>query len=206
MASIRPIHAPGMSALKQIRIAVGIVIFGLVASGVTAFPLLQELNVLAALVAGGPHSSPVLPAGLTRWILTVRDGLEATYASYPFIAYGTDWLAFAHLTIALFFILPWRDPARYAGVLKAGIAASLAVVPLALICGHLREIPIGWRLIDCSFGILCLPPLCFALGRIRALPAYPRVETTPGESASRFPADEIGAQARTFSQSSTCAR
>ena len=151
-----------MNDLKRIRIAVGIVIFGLVASGLTAFPLLHELNLLARFAGDGD-------GGMARWILTVRDGLEATYERYPFIAYGTDWLAFAHLMIALFFILPWRDPVRYEGVLKVGVAASLLVLPLAFICGPLRGIPLGWRLIDCSFGLLCLPPLLYALRKVRAL-------------------------------------
>lgn len=158
-----------MNGLKQIRIAVGIVIFGLVISGVTAFPLLHELNLLCFLFVGESRYQPELHSGLAHWLLTVREGLEVTYEKYPFIAYGTDWLAFAHLTIALFFILPWRDPVRYQGVLKVGIVASLGVIPLALICGSLRGIPFGWRMIDSSFGLLCLPPLWFALRRIRAL-------------------------------------
>ena len=151
-----------MKELKQIRIAVGIVIFGLVISGVTAFPLLHELNLLARFLGDGD-------SGLAHWILTVREGLEATYEKYPFIAYSTDWLAFAHLMIALFFILPWQDPVRYEGVLKVGVAASLLVIPLAFICGPLRGIPFWWRIIDCSFGLLCLPPLLFALRKVRSL-------------------------------------
>ena len=31
----------------------------------------------------------------------VRDALNDTYSRYPFIAYGTDWLAFGHFVIAL---------------------------------------------------------------------------------------------------------
>jgi hypothetical protein len=54
-------------------------------------------------------------------------------------------------------------------VLKVGVAASLGVIPLALICGPIREIPVLWRLIDCSFGVLCLPPLLFALRKIKGL-------------------------------------
>ncbi|MFT4549286.1 MAG: hypothetical protein ACI9MB_003260 [Verrucomicrobiales bacterium] len=34
---------------------------------------------------------------------------------------------------------------------------------MALICGEIRGIPFGWRLIDCSFGILCLLPLGYAI-------------------------------------------
>lgn len=157
-----------MTPLKQIRLAILIVIVGLVLSGVTAFPLLHELNLLADLLAGGSRD-PSAHDGLTHWILFVREGLEATYQRYPFIAYGTDWLAFAHLMIALFFILPWRDPVRYEGVLKVGIACSLLILPLAFICGPIRGIPFWWRVIDSSFGIFCLPPLMFALRKIRQL-------------------------------------
>jgi hypothetical protein len=157
-----------MTTLGQIRAAILIVIVGLVLSGVTAFPLLHELNLLASMLAGD-SLDPAVHEGLVRWVLTVREGLEVTYQNYPFIAYGTDWLAFAHLMIALFFILPWRDPVRYEGVLQVGVAMSLLVIPLALICGPLRGIPLGWRLIDCSFGVFCLPPLWFALRRTRSL-------------------------------------
>jgi hypothetical protein len=45
----------------------------------------------------------------------------------------------------------------------------LLVIPLAFICGPLRGIPFWWRIIDCSFGLLCLPPLLFALRKVRSL-------------------------------------
>jgi hypothetical protein len=96
-----------------------VVIVGLVMSGLTAFPLLHELNLLAALLAGNSRDIAAHD-GLASWVLTAREGLEVTYRKYPFIAYATDWLAFGHLMIALFFILPWRDPVRYEGVLKVG--------------------------------------------------------------------------------------
>ena len=170
-----------MTPLRQIRLAILIVITGLVVSGVTAFPLLAELNFISDILAGS-SITPSGHSGLTFWILTVREGLEKTYQQYPFIAYGTDWLAFAHLMIAVFFILPWRDPVRYDGVLKVGIVCSLMILPLAFICGPLRGIPFWWRVIDSSFGIFCLPPLIFALRKIRSLPGYAisqRYGTTP---------------------------
>lgn len=159
-----------MGELKKIRIAIIIVMFGLFLSGVTAFPLLHELNFISSLLTGGSTDlNPVSHEGFTHWILKVREGLEITYANYPFIAYGTDWLAFAHLMIMLFFILPYRDPIRYEGVLHVGIWSSVLIFPLALICGAIREIPIWWRLIDCSFGALCIPPLIYAIRLTRKL-------------------------------------
>ncbi|WP_367870690.1 hypothetical protein [Luteolibacter sp. Populi] len=157
-----------MPPLRQIRLALIIVITGLVLSGLTAFPLLHELNLLSGWLAGDSRD-PAAHAGLVHWLLKVREGLEVTYARYPFVAYGTDWLAFAHVMIALFFVLPYRDPQRYEGVLKVGIAAALLVIPLALICGPIRGIPFYWRLIDCSFGVFCVPFLLFALRKTREL-------------------------------------
>lgn len=169
---IDPSGHPGehraMSRLKQIRASILVVILGLVLSGVTAFPLLHEMNLLASMLTGESRD-PAAHEGLVKWILTVREGLEVTYQKYPFIAYGTDWLAFAHLMIALFFILPWRDPVRYEGVLKIGVVMCLLIIPLTFICGPIRGIPFGWSLIDCSFEILCLPFLLFSLWKIRGL-------------------------------------
>tara|TARA_B110000037_G_scaffold173826_1_gene197842 strand:+ start:18875 stop:19507 length:633 start_codon:yes stop_codon:yes gene_type:complete len=157
-----------MTPLRQIRLAILIVIFGLVLSGVTAFPLLHELNFLSKILAGAA-TDPSAHTGFVQWILRVREGLEETYKHYPFIAYGTDWLAFAHLMIAAFFVLPWRDPVRYAGVLWVGIFCSLMIFPLAFICGPIRGIPLWWSVIDCSFGVFCILPLWFALRKIRLI-------------------------------------
>jgi hypothetical protein len=101
--------------------------------------------------------------GFDRWILTVRDGLRESYTAHPWLAYGTDWLAFAHIVIAVFFIGPFVDPVRNIWVLRAGIIACVIVIPLALICGAVRQIPFGWRLIDCSFGIFGAIPLLYCL-------------------------------------------
>ena len=104
-----------------------------------------------------------------HWILTVRDGLRDSYARHPWLAYGTDWLAFAHIVIAIFFIGPFIDPVRNVWVLKAGLIACVLVVPLALICGAIRQIPFGWRLIDCSFGVFGAIPLYYCLRLTRTL-------------------------------------
>ena len=42
-----------------------------------------------------PRAEPDSLDGLSRWIALVRQGLRETDQKYPFIAYGTDWLAFA---------------------------------------------------------------------------------------------------------------
>ena len=80
----------------------------LVASGVTAFPLEMEMRIASDVL----HWLGFAPPQLTEWIDRVRDALIATNDAYPFLAYGTDWLAFAHLVIAVAFIGPLRDPVR----------------------------------------------------------------------------------------------
>jgi hypothetical protein len=151
------------SILRRHRLVLGLFIAGLVLSGVTAFPLLHELELLAQMLGVPGDASASSQHGLAYWVATVRDGLRATYASYPWMAYGTDWLAFGHIIIALFFIGPWRDPVVNAWVLKVGLVACAGVIPLALICGPIRGIPFYWRLIDCSFGVFGALPLLYCL-------------------------------------------
>ena len=149
------------TVLRRYRLVLGLFIAALVVSGLTAFPLLHELELLANLLGIPAAADPRSLSGLQFWIATVRDGLRDVHASHPWLAYGTDWLAFGHIVIALFFIGPWRNPVANAWVLRVGLVACAGVIPLALICGPIRGIPLYWRLIDCSFGIAgALPLLC----------------------------------------------
>ena len=54
------------------------------------------------------------------------------------------------------------------------------VVPLALIAGEIRGIPLWWRLIDCGFGVGGFVPLWFAARLVRRLQAVNRL--APSES------------------------
>jgi hypothetical protein len=155
------------AVLARYRAALAVFVVGLVLSGLTAFPLLRELELLCAVLKISPSEAAM--GGLRGWLASVRQGLETTYAAYPWLAYGTDWLAFAHLAIAVFFIGPWREPARNRWVLQAGLVCCILVVPLALIAGAVRGIPLGWRLIDCSFGVFGAVPLYYCLALSRAL-------------------------------------
>lgn len=157
-------------ATRRFRISLGVFILGLIASGITAFPLLAEMRLLTSWLGLDASPSPAGHSGLAFWLLTVRFGLEDVYARYPWIAYGTDWLAFGHLVIALFFVGPLIRPAGSRSVIWSGIVACVLVVPLALICGAIRGIPGYWRLIDCSFGVFGVVPLVYCLRLLRHLP------------------------------------
>lgn len=128
--------------LRRIRILLIGFTIGLVLSGLTAFPLEWEVSTLARILGASDSATPGTTTGLVHWIVTVRNGLIDTYAKYPFIAYGTDWLAFGHLMIAIAFI------------------------------GPIRGIPFYWRLIDCSFGVVGIIPLWLARKYALALDAF----------------------------------
>jgi hypothetical protein len=136
----------------RIRLLLIFFITGLVLSGVTAFPIESELRLITT---DHPTNS------LQQWINTVYHAVAATNASYPFIAYGTDWLAFAHIVIAIAFIGPLKDPVRNIWVLQFGMIACGLIIPLAFIAGPIREIPIGWSVVDCCFGVVGIIPLYF---------------------------------------------
>ena len=172
LESLRVVEKMTATALmRRFRIVLALFISALIVSGVTAFPLRWELKLLASWM--GVDAAPDLASltGMKYWVAYVHTGLEQAYVAYPFLAYGTDWLAFAHIVIAVFFIGPMRAPTQHDWILISGIIACAAVIPLALICGPLRGIPLYWRLIDCSFGVIGIVPLIYCLKISRRLQA-----------------------------------
>lgn len=164
-------HDPALrreSVLKRrVRLLLWFFIAGLAISGATAIPLETEIRLLAQFAGADVHPQGPFSAWLTR----VRDGLVDTNARYPFIAYGTDWLAFAHFVIAIAFIGPLRDPIKNVWVIEFGMIACMLVVPFALVMGEFRGIPLGWRMIDCSFGAAGIIPMWLCRKYIRELEA-----------------------------------
>jgi hypothetical protein len=145
--------------LREIRLWLGVFIIGLVLSGVTAFPLETELHWFLSILNSNALRPMAEYSHLRPWITRVSNALSATNQQYPFLAYGTDWLAFGHLVIAAAFIGPYRDPVRNKWIITFGLIACAGVIPLALIAGHVRGVPIPWRIIDCSFGAFGAIPL-----------------------------------------------
>ena len=156
---------------RRFRWVLGLFIFALILSGVTAFPLLHELELLARWAGVPPDATPPGASGVAWWFGSIRDALRDVHARYPWLPYGTDWLAFGHIVIAMFFIGPWRNPVANVWVLKVGIAACIGVIPVALICGPIRGIPFYWQLIDCSFGLIGALPLLYCLSLVRRMQA-----------------------------------
>lgn len=143
---------------KRVRFLIILFMCALVLSGLTAIPLQYELRLLMPFIEKGAQSGIVLPE-LAEWIRQINDGVQNGYGQYPFLAYGTDWLAFGHVAIAVAFIGPLRDPIKNVWVVEFGMTACVLVIPWTLIFGTIRSIPFFWQLIDMSFGILGIIPL-----------------------------------------------
>jgi hypothetical protein len=139
--------------LRRIRLVLISFMIILALSGITAFPVYTELRWLL-----GKGYVPA-QSFMGEWLQRVWSGVRDAHGSYPFLFYGFDWLAFAHLVIALLFMGPYRDPVKNKWVIEWGMLACVAIIPLALIAGHFRGIPWYHILIDCSFGIIGLIPL-----------------------------------------------
>jgi hypothetical protein len=155
--------------LLRYRISLILFLLGLVFSGLTAFPLLHEIHLLAAWLGISDPANYQGYTGLNHWIAYVEFGLEQTYVRFPFFGYGTDWLAFGHLASAAFFIRPLSRPLESDWVLKTGLVICAGVIPLALIAGGMRGIPLTWRLVDCSFGVFGAVPLLYCLSLTRQM-------------------------------------
>lgn len=139
--------------LKKIRILVVFFIISLALSGITAFPVYTELTFLKQ--QGWMNEDHFLGT----WLDEVYNAVITTYDKFPFLFYGYDWLAFAHLMIAAVFYGVYKDPVRNKFILSWGMFCCVCVIPLAFICGNIRGIPIYHILIDCCFGVIGIIPL-----------------------------------------------
>jgi len=147
--------------IKIIKRLIAFFIIILFLSGLTAIPVDVELSFLLNYFSPGT----AMHSWLEKVLLAYRD----VNAKYPFLLYGYDWLAFAHFILAILFIGPYRNPVKNIWVIEFGLIACVLIFPLAFIAGPFRGIPIGWRLIDCSFGVFGFVPLWICYRKTKAL-------------------------------------
>ena len=147
---------------RKIKLWVWFFILSTLFFGITAFPLEAELKWLSELLSA-------YPGKLSAWVEKVYLGLKATNARYPFLAYGTDWLAFAHVIIAVLFIGPLKDPVRNRWIIDWGIISCFLALPIAFICGPIRHVPFFHQLIDVTISLVGLFPLLIVRSSIRRL-------------------------------------
>jgi hypothetical protein len=141
------------NSYKQIRNWTYILIIGLVLSGVSAInpdfflhPVVQYFN-------SGKQTD------FTIWLNKIYNGVVLTKAQYPFMLYGFDWLAFAHILLGILFIGVLKDPHHSKWLIQFGMIACVLIIPFAFVFGTIRGIPLLWKLIDCSFAFGAMVPL-----------------------------------------------
>lgn len=134
---------------RKIKIVTVFFMAALAVSGLTAIPVKTEIVWLQ-------NAVPTSWGTIQQFLSTIRNAL---YSCDETILYGFDWLAFAHVVIAILFIGVLRDPVRNIWVVEFGMIACILILPFAFVMGHERGIPLWWQLIDCSFGVFGILPL-----------------------------------------------
>src|SRR6185369_6464544 len=110
--------------LFRIRAMISFFIVATAISGITAFPIETELRWLL------DHSSLIPFESMKMFIANSYEGLHQTNLNYPMLSYGYDWLAFAHIVIAMMFIGPLIDPVKNKWVIQWAMLSCIAVIPL----------------------------------------------------------------------------
>jgi len=145
--------------LLTVRLLILFFVAALVVSGLTAFPLETELSIFSSLLGISTDVPATNYTGFQHWIAWIYEGVSTTNKNYPFLAYGTDWLAFAHIAIGIAFVGVYVKPVRNIWIVYWAIILCVAIMPVIFICGAIRQIPFYWQLVDSSFGIFGIIPL-----------------------------------------------
>jgi len=152
-----------MKNLKRAKWMLAIVAFGLFVSGVTVWPAVPELKLAVSIIWGD-----AAPTGeLHRFILQAIEGLEYVGANYSFMLYAHDWLAYAHIMLAILFAGAIRDPVRNIWIVQCGLIMCVLIPVLGIIAIPIRGLPLFWFWIDLAFAPGAGLPLWIALRDIK---------------------------------------
>src|SRR5213075_1347099 len=93
----------------------------LVVSGITAIPIEDELSMATKFFSDESF--------IGNWLNRILFAIKDTDEKFPYLFYGYDWLAFAHVVIAIAFIGPYRDPVKNKWVIEFGAISCFLIVP-----------------------------------------------------------------------------
>ena len=148
-------------AIQWIRRLLMFFIIVLFLSGITAIFIEAELSFLLDIFSSSLQ--------LHYWLQKVLSSYKNVNNGAPFLLYAYDWLAFAHFILAILFIGPYRNPIKNVWVIEFGLISCLLIFPVAFVAGSFREIPVGWRLVDCAFGLFGFIPLWICYSKTKTL-------------------------------------
>jgi len=139
--------------LKKIRFWLLVFFLGLLFSLHTVVFVEIETTLFAQYLGSGTFMERTFPF-ISSWIETLNTSISETYNTYPVMAYCMDWLSYACVVFAIFMIGAIKDPIRNIWIIQVYMIACILGFLLPFIAGPFREIPIFWRFIDSSFGII----------------------------------------------------
>jgi len=147
------IHEDPKKTLKKIRIYLVIFFLGILFSLHTVLFVEVETAFFVKHLGPGTAMEQKLPF-VSAWIENLYASVKETYANYPVIAYCMDWLSYACVVFAIFMIGAIKDPVKNIWIIQTYMLACLLAAALPFIAGPFRGVPIFWRCLDGSFGVI----------------------------------------------------
>ena len=163
--------------LKKIRIYLILFLLAFLFSLHTVVFIEVETELLAKYVGHDTFMEELCPS-ISAWIEHLNLAVSETYSSYPFFAYCMDWLVYAFVVLAIFLLGAIKDPVRNVWVVQVFMVACCLGFILPFIVGPIRDIPVFWRSIDSSCGLIGLLFLLLPYRLIRKLEALHHLEST----------------------------
>ena len=136
--------------MRRAKWMIAIVALGLLVSGVTVWPAVPELELAQEIAWGGERGE----GDIAGFVDEAIEGLQSTEEQYPFLLYAHDWLAFAHIVLALLFAGAIRDPVRNKWIVQCGLVMCVLIPVLAGVGIPVRGLPWQWFFIDTAFGVV----------------------------------------------------
>lgn len=164
-------------ALKKIRIYLILFLLAFLFSLHTIVFVEIETELLAKYVGHGTFMEEFCPS-ISAWIEHLNLAVSETYSSYPVIAYCMDWLVYVWVVFAIFLLGSIKDPVKNVWIIQVFMVACCLGFILPFIVGPIRDIPIFWRFVDASYGLVGLLFLLLPYRLIRKLEALHHKEST----------------------------
>ncbi len=139
--------------LACIRVCLGLFFVGILFGLHTVVFVRAETTWMADLLGRGTFVDERWPA-VAAWFEHLHIAFATTYTTYPVIAYCMDWLGYACVVLAVLMIGAIKDPVRNLWIVQAFMIGCAIAFLMPLVMGPLRGIPLFWRLIDSSFGLV----------------------------------------------------
>ncbi|MBN2210263.1 MAG: hypothetical protein JW709_02600, partial [Sedimentisphaerales bacterium] len=116
--------------IRRIRILLILCILGLVFGFQMVLFVRPEITWLNSIFGPGTQMDRFCPS-VSAWVNHLAEGINDTYARYPFIAYCMDWLALAQLGFIVMFIGAVINPVRNIWVIQCGLVVCLLHIATA---------------------------------------------------------------------------